>query len=227
MKSIPFLVCTLALAACGRESAPITSGNAEQATVPAVTAAQTSTEIKKENAGMLSGVVGLWSRQSSAAVVAAATPASDAAPELTAEERMADEIRRFREGQQRRKLRSDLGYVNPKADDRTGDKVELRQGDLAGKTTPPTSTMQHKRSEAVSIPTISPEERHAVKKRMADEIRRFKEGQALRQVQSNSAPLIAASNTPVSKDGERTGDKVGLRPGDSVGARPGDGNVSY
>jgi hypothetical protein len=229
MKSLPFLFSVLALAACGKESGPVASRDAAQAMAPSVTADHLPAAPRNTNANILSGFVSLWSKDASTDITAEPMPTPDVRPVPTPEDRMADEIRRFKEGQRLRQMRSDLGYSDTKPSDRLGDKVALRQGDLAGQTSHPASTLQHSDPEAFTrSPVINPEKRLATKQRMAEEIRRFKEGQALRLAQSNSMELSAASTAPMVNNADgRTGSNAGLRPGDSVGARPGDANASY
>lgn len=71
-----------------------------------------------------------------------------------------------------------------------------------------------------AAPVITPEmelARQQRAERMADDIRRFKQGQALRLAQQNKAAYeVTANAAPVSQAGARAGDRTGLRAGDKA-----------
>lgn len=235
MKSLPFLACAFALAACSKESDLVESANSVsvQTTVhigAADTGSQIRTKTQNANTSTLEGLVSLWSGKPTAVMIATPTEEAPApAPTLTPEQRMVDQVRRFREGQRLRQMKAESGYPNVDTSGRAGDKVGLRPGDVAGKTpNPAAAAPDNTLAAVVPPPVISPEARLAAKERMAEQVRRFREGQALRLAQANSNAVVAVSATPsANSGGGRTGDSVGVRPGDSIGLRPGDKSASY
>jgi len=71
-----------------------------------------------------------------------------------------------------------------------------------------------------AAPVITPEMERARQQRaerMAEDIRRFRQGQALRLAQQNQpAYELAANAAPVTHAGARPGDRSGLRAGDKA-----------
>lgn len=225
MRSAFLFACILALAACGKDSSQTAANNPERV-LPSANAStgqsQPATAPKGHgNGNSMSGMLALWSGNASAAAgeTPAAAPTVAAAPALTPEQRMAEDIRRFREGQRRRQMAAEAASAAAGPNDRTGDKAGPRQGDLVGRS--PSDISAAKTGPAAAMPAapvMTPElelARQQRAERMAEDIRRFRQGQAMRLAQQNKpAYELAASAAPASQAGPRAGDRSGMRAGD-------------